>query len=412
MTSGTMRSFGRLAFAALAGLGSSACRDSTGPDYQTGVQIHAGNNFTCALLKNGRVHCWGDNGAGQLGDGTNDDRNFPRMIAGDLKFRSIGIHGDGTHACGVTTAADAYCWGRNGDGQLGDGTTDNSTVPVKVLGDIKFQTVSAGSRFTCGVALSGAAYCWGRGAWGNLGNGATEQNTTPVAVSGNHMFLTVRAGSSSLACGVTTGGAAYCWGLNWRSEVGGETSEMCTVGPFFLSCASTPVRVPAPDGLRFESISPGSSYACGVLEDGRAVCWGRNESFRLGSETSEICVGGPGLSDAPCSRTPVEVSGGHRVTMIATSSSHACGISQSRQAICWGSNSQGQLGDGSPLRDPKLPVRVVGGLTFKGITSGRAHTCGVATDSVLYCWGTNFEGQLGNPSALIEEIPIRVAPAS
>ena len=402
-----------LAMAAAVSLGAWGCTDSTGPDYQAGVQIQAGNNFTCALLKNGRVHCWGANSAGQLGDGGNDDRNFPRMIAsGELKFRAIGIHGDGTHACGVTTSADAYCWGRNRDGQLGDGTTTDRSGPVKVVGDIHFQAVSAGARFTCGVALSGAAFCWGRGAWGNLGNGAMDQSTTPVAVSGNHVFLQVRAGSSSLACGITTSGDAYCWGLNWRGEVGGQTAEMCAVNPWFLSCASTPVRVPAPEGLRWESISPGSSYACGVLEDGRAVCWGRNESFRLGRETSEICLGGPGLSDAPCSRAPVEVSGGHRFTMIAAGSNHACGVTQSREAVCWGSNSQSQLGDGSVFREPRLPIRVVGGLTFKTITSGQVHTCGIATDNVLYCWGTNFQGQLGNPSALIEEIPVRVAPTN
>ena len=112
----------------------------------------------------------------------------------------------------------------------------------------------------------------------------------------------------------------------------------------------------------------------------------------------------------PCSRAPAEVSGGHRFAMIATGSNHTCGVTDAQRGICWGSNSQSQLGTGSLFRDPELPSRVAGGLTFKTTASGQVHSCGIATDTVLYCWGTNFQGQLGNPSALIEETPVRVVP--
>src|SRR5438105_582216 len=133
------------------------------------------------------------------------------------------VSAGGFFACGATTAGAAYCWGANVLGQLGNGTTIASPVPVVVSGGLNFVAVNAGYYQTCGVTTDGAAYCWGSNVYGELGNGTNvgpQQcsgaacSTTPVAVAGGLTFATVSAGhGNGEACGVTTGGIAYCWGF-------------------------------------------------------------------------------------------------------------------------------------------------------------------------------------------------------
>ncbi|MFA7478696.1 MAG: hypothetical protein WC184_12550, partial [Acidimicrobiia bacterium] len=117
------------------------------------------------------------------------------------------------HSCGVTTAGDAYCWGYNGSGQLGNGNSTRQTTPVKVLGNHSYESISAGNNHTCAVSIDGDAYCWGAGANGRLGNGNTIDQNAPVKVAGNHSFVSIAAGANH-SCGVTTAGDAYCWGYN------------------------------------------------------------------------------------------------------------------------------------------------------------------------------------------------------
>ena len=385
-----------------------SCSDATGPDDMSQIQIQAGREFTCAVDGEGIAWCWGRNNAGQLGDGTSNNQGAPARVRGERTFSSIGIAGTGVHACGVSDTGTAFCWGGNDRGQLGNGTIDDSSVPVAVAGSHVFRSVSAGSQFSCGVAVGGDGYCWGQGAWGNLGDGGKAQSLEPVLVAGNLEFSTLKAGSSSLACGVTTGGDGYCWGLNWRGEIGSTTGEQCAVGPFLLDCASTPARVPRINDEPFQDISPGLSYACGVSAGGLAACWGTNELGQLGNVTTEICIGGPGLFDASCSRTALPVFGQHRCLNIATGRQHTCGVTVTRQGLCWGLNDLGQLGNGVFRSQSTVPETVRGGHAFVSIAAGHQHSCGATAKADMYCWGTNVWGQVGNADALIQEFPILV----
>ncbi len=223
----------------------------------------------------------------------------PVGVSGELSFATVSM--GYLQACGVTTVGAAYCWGDNSDGELGNGSTTSSSTPTEVSGGLTFASVSAGYYATCGVTTAGAAYCWGFNADGQLGNGSTNNSSAPVAVSGDLSFTSVSAGSYNNACGVTTAGAAYCWGYNVDGELGnGSTTS-----------SSAPVAVAG--GLEFVSLSAGYLHSCGVTTGGAAYCWGFNGD------------GGLGYGTTTNSSSPVAVSG----------RAHVCGRERrSRGELC------------------------------------------------------------------------------
>jgi alpha-tubulin suppressor-like RCC1 family protein len=219
-------------------------------------------HHTCGVTPGGAAYCWGNNAWGQLGVGTSDTvpHPMPVPVAGGLIFQSVSAGGG--HTCGVTASGATYCWGGNGSGQLGDGTTTDRATPVRVAGGVVFSSVTAGGGYSCGVTTGGAAYCWGNNGAGNLGIGdLTMPHPTPVPVAGGLTFLSVSAGGDQ-TCGLTTGGAAYCWGFNWFDLLGDRHS--------------TSSRIPAAAmlGLVFVAVSVGDDHACGLTRAGAVYCWG------------------------------------------------------------------------------------------------------------------------------------------
>ena len=146
--------------------------------------VSAGIFHSCGVTTAGEAYCWGIHGVGQLGDGidTRSYVNVPVAVVGGLTFQSVNA---GYHSCGVTTAGEAYCWGDNDYGQLGDGTGTDSNVPVAVVGGLTFQSVTAGQDHSCGVTTAGEAYCWGDNYYGQLGDGTFTDSNVPVRVGGS-----------------------------------------------------------------------------------------------------------------------------------------------------------------------------------------------------------------------------------
>ena len=264
---------------------------------------------TCALDVTGAAYCWGYNQQGQLGDGTKTDSSTPLAVIGPpATFASI--HTGSYHTCALTSTGAAYCWGTNNNGQLGTGTGD-VTSPTAVLGPgggaaLAFASLAMGRFSTCGVATDGAAYCWGRGGEGQLGDAGTASSGFPVAVSAAAggaalTFTSIEAGRFAY-CGLSTTGAAYCWGLGTDGQLGNDATTN----------ASVPVSVVGPAGgaaLSYSAVSMGGGYhACGVALSGAAYCWGRNSNGQLGDGT---------IID---SDTPVMVAGGDTYSRIAVGS--------------------------------------------------------------------------------------------
>jgi alpha-tubulin suppressor-like RCC1 family protein len=341
-----------------------------------------------------------------------------------LVFALVSVgHG---HTCGVTTAGKTYCWGANNNGQFGDGTYDNIRgTPVPAAAGLPLTSVSAGLDATCGVTTDGAAYCWGP-YWGitqgmfdsvAVANNCSPYGCpTPLPVPGGHTFKMVsfRVGH---ACGVTTDGAAYCWGTNESGQLGIDSATLvsncrdASPGNGIGGCP-TPLRVAG--GLTFATVSTGEHHTCGLTTDGAAYCWGSNASGQLGAGTTfgpEQC--GVAGSTFPCSRVPVAVIGGLSFTEISAGYNYTCGVVSTGAAYCWGYNAGGELGSGSTagpqvcIYDPynsapcsPSPVPVAGGLVFRMISAGWDVTCGVTTGGAAYCWGWR------NPGASAVPLPV------
>jgi alpha-tubulin suppressor-like RCC1 family protein len=255
-----------------------------------------------------------------------------------------------------------------------------------VAGELAFAAVSAGDQHTCGVTTGGAAYCWGGNGWGQLGDGTRTSRTSPTLVSAALSFAAVDAGYSH-TCGVTASGAAYCWGRNFYGQLGdGTRTDRATPGP-------------VAGGLSFATISAGGEHTCGVASDGTAYCWGRM--------FSEF---GPGESERIIGLTPTPLPGG--LTFAAVDSRyfyHGCGVTATGAAYCWGVNRYGALGNGTQVNTRENPVPVTGGLAFAAVSvGGYRHTCGVTTGGAAYCWGSNLRGQVGDGTRTVRTTPVPV----
>ena len=378
----------------------------TGPNFLTiAAAVSAGGFHTCMLTSEGDAYCWGSNSSGQLGTATTQNcRNefttgscspTPLPVSGGLSFASLSAAG--AHTCGLTPEGDAYCWGSNVSGQLGTTTSDLcgfsslacSQPPLIVSGGLTFASLSG----TCGLTIGGDAYCWGGNVHGKLGDGTTTDRLSPVLVSGGLSFGSLDAGSGH-TCGVTTGGDAYCWGRNNNGQLGTTTSDFCGETP--VDCSRIPVLVSRP--LSFASVSAGGSHTCAITPIGDAYCWGSNGNGQLGSGTTgdrldPVLVFG-GLSftslsaglrhtcgvtsggDAHCwggnhngqvgdgTRTdrlsPVPVSGGLSFASLSAAGAHTCGLTPEGDAYCWGLGFQGQLGNNTAGGRSSMPVSVLG----------------------------------------------------
>jgi alpha-tubulin suppressor-like RCC1 family protein len=220
-------------------------------------------------------------------------------VAGALSFRQVST-GGGVHTCGVTTDDHAYCWGTNGNGALGDGTTTDRLTPVLVAGGLTFRQVRAGFSYTCGVATDDRTYCWGYNQWGQLGDGTTTTRLEPTAVLSGRQFRRVSPGDRH-TCGVTSDDRVYCWGYNRDGELGdGTTTDR--LGP-----------VAVLGGLTFRHVSAGNRHTCGLTPTSEAYCWGTNQGGQLGDST-EV---GRRLK-------PVLVVGGRHYRQLDAGGSHTC----------------------------------------------------------------------------------------
>ncbi len=235
--------------------------------------ISAGTDFSCGVA-GGTTYCWGDDYTGQLGTGTTalTPQTSPQAVAsGTPQFTHV-VTG-AAHACGLTSGGNAYCWGANADGELGTGNNVSTASPTAVSTSVLFASLVAGTNFTCGIDMANNAWCWGANVYGSLGTGAAGASAnTPQPVTGGLQFTKLTAGGYH-ACGITSSGAAYCWGGNSSGQLGNGTN----------TDNATPQ--PVSGTFAFTAIGAGFAHTCGLVAGGATYCWGDNSSGQVGDGT-------------------------------------------------------------------------------------------------------------------------------
>jgi alpha-tubulin suppressor-like RCC1 family protein len=304
LSNGTVECWGDNSYGEL-GNGSSTGPDtcSQGPCSTTPVAvsglsgvtaISVGDYFACTLVSGGTVECWGYNAEGELGNGSSTGPDTcsqgpcsttPVAVSGLSGVTAISAGGNS--ACALLSGGTVECWGGNGGGELGNGTTIDSSIPVAVSGLSGVTAVSVGSDFACALLSGGTVECWGGSSAGDLGNGPTDASTvvaTPVAVSGLSGVTAISAtGGYGFACALLSGGTVECWGDNEFGELGiGTTTgpDTCNSEP----CSTTPVAVTDLSGAT--AISAGYNFACTLVSGGTVQCWGYNYEGELGNGTT------------------------------------------------------------------------------------------------------------------------------
>lgn len=357
---------------------------------QNVTQIAVGWVHTCVLMTSGGVKCWGYNASGQLGDGTNGTRTSPVDVIG-LNSGVNALAAGGYYTCALMTSGGVRCWGNNGYGQLGNGTTTDSSTPVAVVGlNSGVTALAAGGRHICALMTNGGVKCWGYNNDGQLGDGTTITRTLPVDVVGLSSGVSTLSAGWVHTCALKDGGVK-CWGYNTDGELGDGTTTN----------SSHPVAVV---GLSsgVSTLDNGGSYTCALMTNSSVKCWGYNGSGQLGDGTADTRL------------LPVDVLGLSReVSAITAGGDHTCALvgtsAGSGSATCWGYNNYGQLGDGATT-DSWTPVAVVGlSGGVNAIGAGNIHTCAlmVVTGGVK-CWGNNTDGQLGDGTTNNRLTPVDV----
>ena len=327
--------------------------------------VSAGPFHTCAVTTSGGLKCWGSNWLGQVGDGTNTDQLTPVDVIG-LTSGVTAVASGWFHSCALTTLGGVQCWGHNFYGQLGDGTTSGSTVPLDVIGLTSgVSAVSAGLSHTCAMTTANVPKCWGRNHAGQLGDGTTAEQLIPLDVTELPTGVAGVSAGYTHTCALTTSGGLKCWGSNWSGQVGNGTTvnQLTPVDVIGLTSGAA-------------SVSGGASHTCAVTTTGGLKCWGSNFRGQLGNGTTTN------------SFTPVEVSGlTVDVATVSAGGDTTCALTTAGGLKCWGSNFAGKLGDGTST-DRSTPADVIGLTTgVAAVSVGGNLTCALTTSGGVKCWG-------------------------
>ena len=308
--------------------------------------ISVGNAFTCAKKEDGSAWCWGTNGNGRLGHGnttSNDIRTEPNSVTGGHTFQKVDA--GGSHACGLDTDSNLWCWGFGGYGQLGNGANSNQGAPVQVSGYSGIRDVATGAYHTCFEHSNRKAYCMGRNHSGQLGAGISlDQGTNlrPVAVNTSYISYGLFAGGDTTCMLRSSSGRAMCWGANKYGQLflGNNSTER----------HNTPQHMPHsfPNGIVLSGL-----HSCGIRTND-AVCAGYNVYGALGNGSTANTSLTPTFMQSTDGR-PADISLGFY---------NSCFIKTGGRLMCAGRHSYGVVGNGQTSGQSNTPVNVdVEGIT-------------------------------------------------
>lgn len=334
------------------------------------------------------LYCWGTNSYGEVGTGTVVEQTTPAQVtlpAGISRFTSVAT--GAANACAIGDNGQVYCWGSGANCSLGNGSTADQYSPVPVInppGVTSYSDLTNGSgHLYCALGNDGTRYCWGSVGYTLVVTRLCTPTTVPLP-SGISSYKKLIGGIWTI-CGLDDAGNAYCWGLGSSGEFGDGTSVPG-------STSSTPRTVTMPPGVKFTDISTGGWMVCALGTDGNVYCWGNGKSGALGN-------GGVANRSVPTLVSkPAGVTSFVKVVARYSGASYgsgACAIADTGDAYCWGSNANGEMGDGTNTNRlaPVLVVKPTGVTSFKYIAPSSNKTCAIGNDNKAYCWGKDVLGR-------------------
>lgn len=357
-----------------------SCSDGSGPS-ETGfraVALSTGDGRqVCGIVADGALYCWGSSRNQGLPDpGTSIASDVPVRVDLDQPVKQVvtgGSEGFDTYTCALTTAGAVFCWGTNGWGQLGNGTLNNSAVPVQVsLPSGQYRSLTAASDGTCALAEEGAAYCWGSNDVGKFGiEDTTLVQATPVPVSGGFAWHDLALGSDN-ACGIREGGQVYCWGGYWPEWLGIDADT------------STTFPLPVLGAPALDSVTLSGWHQCGIGIDEVTYCWGQN--FNIGVATTDTLIPSPIPLESP-----------PRFTSLHSLYKPTFALGSDGKGYWWGPAPYWTGGG------PQTPEVFSGDMTLSAIGTNDLGVCGIEQDTkFVYCW-SQFDVDDAGPATLVPQ---------
>lgn len=361
--------------------------------YQTKLlQLTAGPTNGAAIDTAGAAYAWGSNSSGVLGDGTTIDKSSPVAVAGGKTWKSLAIGNciTGPYMLGIDSNDDGYAWGANFSGNLGLGDTTGRSTPVIIPGGRKWRSLAAGPNGTsAGITLDGDGFMWGDGDDGERGDGTFNNASSPVAILGSKKWKQIAPALNSTVA-LDTDGVPYGWGSNSSGRAGLNAS------------ASSPVAVNG--SFKFRELATGganSGWVLAVTEDGALYWWGEGDSDTNGQFFN--------------TSTPFPIFSARRFRRVRGSRFLAAAIDTGGRVLVWGSNSNGELGDGTTT-SKSSPFVMAGDRKFVDIQVSQYSSSGfdnwvggIAPDGTLYTWGYGASGQLGSGATASRSSPVAIA---
>jgi alpha-tubulin suppressor-like RCC1 family protein/rRNA maturation protein Nop10 len=332
--------------------------------------VKSGGVSSMGIKSDGTLWAWGDNTYGQLGDGTQTRRTTPVQIG--MSTNWVSIFPGAFHSFGIKSDGTLWGWGYNATGSLGDGTNTQRLSPVQIGSDNNWQSVSPGTQYSLGVKTDGSLWAWGRNTNRQLGDGTTTDTNVPIRIGTDNNWMSVSArGSSSLA--LRTNGTLWAWGQNSSGQLGNGTTNNITI-PTQIGSATD-----------WSQLSGGSDYTLAIKSNGTFWAWGGNFSGQLGDGTTTQRT------------SPVQIGTATDWLTVSASISgaHSFGIKTNGTLWAWGTNTEGQFGNGTTTQSTS-PIQIGTGTNWSSISTGQQHTLGLQTNRQYICGtGRNNDGQLG-----------------
>jgi len=353
-------------------------------DFTIAQTISGGGYHSLALCNNGTVRAWGRNANGQLGNGNYIDSNVPVQVFGLTNV--ISVAGGGLHSLALKSDGTVWAWGMNTNGQLGNGNNTTSNFPVQVNGLTGVIAISAGGVHSLALKSDGTVWAWGSNIYGRLGNGTNTDSNLPVQTSSLTGVIAIAgAGYHSLA--LKNDSTVWAWGYNNNGQLGNGN----------YSNSNVPVQT---IGItKVKAIAGGGRYfSAAVKNDGTVWAWGSNAYGQLGN--GAIFTG---------TNVPVQASSLTGVKNVEAGEYFTVALKNDGTVWNWGRNDFGQLGIGNNT-DSSVPVQVTGLTGVNTIAKGEFyfHTYALKNDNTIWSWGSNFYGQLGTGNNTTSNVIVQI----